>query len=70
MLLEPASLVVLMVGGTGGNVWESNPPRMVLAPNTGFEVREGHQSPCAPAGVFTGNKHLAIFSFDVKYPDF
>ncbi len=30
-------------------MWESNPPRVVLAPSTGFEVREGHQSPCAPA---------------------
>ena len=29
----------------GGNVWESNPPSVVLAHRNGFEVREGHQSP-------------------------
>jgi hypothetical protein len=29
----------------GGSVWESNPPCRLLAGNTGFEVREGHQSP-------------------------
>ncbi len=37
----------------GGNVWESNPPRMVLAPDAGFEVREGHQSPSAPTVIET-----------------
>ncbi len=30
-------------------MWESNPPRMVLAPDVGFEVREEHQLPSAPA---------------------
>ena len=29
----------------GGSVWESNPPCHLLGGNTGFEVREGHQSP-------------------------
>ena len=27
----------------GGSAWESNPPGTVLAPHTGFEVREAHQ---------------------------
>ncbi len=27
----------------GGSAWESNPPARVLAPHTGFEVREPHQ---------------------------
>jgi hypothetical protein len=27
----------------GGRAWESNPPGTVLAPHTGFEVREPHQ---------------------------
>ena len=27
----------------GGSAWESNPPGRVLAPHTGFEVREAHQ---------------------------
>ena len=27
----------------GGSAWESNPPARVLAPRTGFEVREPHQ---------------------------
>ena len=54
----------------GGNVWESNPPRMVLAPSTGFEVREGHQSPCAPAGVFIANQTSGNIPVVVKYQDF
>ncbi len=29
----------------GGSVWESNPPCRIVAGNTGFEVREGHQNP-------------------------
>ena len=28
----------------GGSAWESNPPGTVLAPHTGFEVRELHQT--------------------------
>ncbi len=30
---------------SGGSVWESNPPFPLVAGNTGFEVREGHQNP-------------------------
>ncbi len=26
-------------------MWESNPPCRIVAGNTGFEVREGHQNP-------------------------
>jgi len=29
----------------GGSVWESNPPCPFVTGNTGFEVRERHQSP-------------------------
>jgi hypothetical protein len=29
----------------GGSVWESNPPFQLLAGNTGFEGRAGHQNP-------------------------
>ena len=29
----------------GGSAWESNPPTRLLTQYTGFEVREGHQSP-------------------------
>ena len=29
----------------GGSAWESNPPTRLLTRYTGFEVREGHQSP-------------------------
>jgi hypothetical protein len=31
------------MGWFGGSAWESNPPARVLAPRTGFEVREPHQ---------------------------
>ncbi len=45
-----AQLVIdWIVTGVGGNVWESNPSGVVSAPDAGFEVREGHQSPSAPA---------------------
>ena len=30
---------------TGGSAWESNPPRTLLEPATGFEVQEGHRNP-------------------------
>ena len=30
---------------TGGRMWESNPPRMLLTPHTGFEDQEAHQLP-------------------------
>jgi len=32
-------------GFIGGSVWESNPPCPFVTGNTGFEVRERHQSP-------------------------
>jgi hypothetical protein len=33
----------MITTGNGGSAWESNPPGTVLAPHTGFEVREPHQ---------------------------
>ena len=46
----------------GGSAWESNPPGTVLAPHTGFEVRELHQTaahfhkPLKTNLVFIGTK--------------
>jgi hypothetical protein len=34
----------------GGSAWESNPPRTLDAPHTGFEVRGTHQDPSASTG--------------------
>ena len=33
---------------TGGSVWESNPPKTLLVPPNGFEVREAHRDLYAP----------------------
>jgi len=35
----------------GGSAWESNPPRTLVAPHTGFEVRGTHQDPSASIRV-------------------
>jgi hypothetical protein len=45
-------------------VWESNPPRVVLAPDVGFEVREEHQLPSAPADKhkITNSGELSSFT--------
>jgi len=32
----------------GGSAWESNPPKTLLMPPNGFEVREAHRDPSAP----------------------
>ena len=32
----------------GGSAWESNPPKALLMPPDGFEVREAHQDSSAP----------------------
>ena len=32
----------------GGSVWESNPPKTLLVPPDGFEVREAHRNLSAP----------------------
>ena len=32
----------------GGSVWESNPPKTLLVPRNGFEVREAHRDSNAP----------------------
>jgi hypothetical protein len=40
---------VLMPGGfSGGNGWESNPPRLATRPDTDFEDREAHQDLTIP----------------------
>ena len=35
----------------GGSVWESNPPKTLLTPPDGFEVREAHRDSNAPSFV-------------------
>ena len=47
------------VRNDGGSAWESNPPGTVLAPHTGFEVREPHQ----PAAHFRLVEVLIIYLF-------
>jgi len=32
----------------GGSAWESNPPKTLLMPPNGFEVREAHRDSSAP----------------------
>lgn len=32
----------------GESTWESNPPKKLLTPHTGFEDQEAHQHPFAP----------------------
>ena len=36
---------------TGGSVWESNPPKTLLMPPNGFEVREAHRDLNTPLFV-------------------
>jgi len=33
---------------SGGSAWESNPPKTLLTPPNGFEVREAHRDLSAP----------------------
>jgi len=33
---------------SGGSAWESNPPKTLLMPPNGFEVREAHRDSSAP----------------------
>lgn len=37
-----------LLGYIGGNVWESNPPKKLLTPHTGFEDQREHQNPSTP----------------------
>jgi len=37
-----------VISKTGGSVWESNPPKTLLMPPDGFEVREAHRGSYAP----------------------
>jgi len=41
--VSEAANQLFLFGYYGGSAWESNPPARVLAPHTGFEVREPHQ---------------------------
>jgi len=41
---------------TGGSVWESNPPKTLLVPPNGVEVREAHRDLYAPSRY-----HLSIY---------
>ena len=36
---------------TGGSVWESNPPKTLLMPPNGVEVREAHRDLYAPTAT-------------------
>ena len=46
----PASDKVLskLLSNYGGSGWESNPPKTLLMPHDGFEVREAHRDSTAP----------------------
>ena len=37
-----------MTAGFGGNMWESNPPKRLFTPITGFEDQGAHQHPSTP----------------------
>lgn len=37
----------------GGSVWESNPPKTLLMPPNGVEVREAHRDSNAPKQILT-----------------
>lgn len=37
--------------GSGGSVWESNPPETLLTPHTGFEDQASHQAQSAPVST-------------------
>jgi hypothetical protein len=43
MVIESLEITAGGEEKSGGSAWESNPPGTVLAPHTGFEVREPHQ---------------------------
>jgi hypothetical protein len=40
---------------TGGSVWESNPPKTLLMPPNGFEVREAHRNSDAPPATIVSD---------------
>ena len=46
----------------GGSAWESNPPKTLLMPPDGFEVREAHRDSSAPYTnqVYITNENSAI----------
>lgn len=44
---------------SGGNMWESNPPRKLLTPRTGFEDQKAHQHPSTPKAFYSANISFA-----------
>ena len=40
--------MLISLGGALGSGWESNPPRPVQRPATGFEDRGAHRGPTTP----------------------
>ena len=59
--------VLYLSDNTGGSAWESNPPKTLLMPPNGFEVREAHRDSSAPgtSQVYTTNlKHAIIEVFE------
>ena len=58
----------------GERVWESNPPRTLLTPNTGFEDQGAHQLPdyllkYIPPNLSASNNNTLILIFQVFYRD-
>jgi hypothetical protein len=47
---------------TGGSAWESNPPKTLLTPPNGVEVREAHRDSSAPA-----NADKYILAYQAEY---
>ncbi len=43
----------------GGSVWESNPPKTLLTPPNGFEVRKAHRDSSAPDSSAYSSGHKA-----------
>ena len=53
-----------VISKNGGSVWESNPPKTLLMPPDGFEVREAHRGSYAPLlYILTYNVSGTVFFF-------
>lgn len=48
---------------SGGDTWESNPPRKLLTPRADFEDQKAHQNPSAPMDSIPILTDLAVFSY-------
>ena len=49
LLARMLAKVLLLLTESGGSGWESNPPKTLLMPHDGFEVREAHRDSTAPS---------------------